>query len=154
MAFVAGQDLTAAQLNSAVGGTWATWTPTWTGAVSNPAVGNATVSAGYTKVGKTIHYRITILMGTTTTYGSGRWAFALPEAAASYPGATGLTLWAGMAYALDAGTSNNIGATRVDSGATTLFLTNATFDWDATHPFTWTTSDLLVMNGTYEAATF
>jgi hypothetical protein len=56
-----------------------TWTPTWTGSVSNPAIGNGILTGEYEIDDSGIcHYSMYIQMGTTTTYGSGTWTFGLP----------------------------------------------------------------------------
>lgn len=52
---------------------WTSFTPTWTGASGNPAIGNGTINAAYITTGKTHKFRIHITMGSTTTFGSGRW---------------------------------------------------------------------------------
>lgn len=159
MAFVAGQDLTAAQLNAAVGGTWTTYTPTWTGATTNPSYGNASISAAWTKIGKTVHVRMYLIMGSTTTYGSGGWAWSLPagEAAASVPGFTGKPIWSAIAAGNDFGTAVITGLLKVDSGGSTFYIGaigNNGNPWSAAFPHTWATSDEIFASFYYEAATF
>jgi hypothetical protein len=57
---------------------WATYTPTWTGSSSNPAIGNGTIVGRFTIVGKTVNVYVKITMGSTTTYGAGTWRITLP----------------------------------------------------------------------------
>lgn len=48
------------------GGVWKTWTPTFTGT----AVGNGTLNAVYAQVGKTVYFRVTLTLGSTSSFAS------------------------------------------------------------------------------------
>jgi hypothetical protein len=154
--FAAGQKISASVLNAAIGATWTSYTPTWTAATSNPSLGNGTLSGAWTKVGKTVFVRVNLLMGSTTTYGSGAFRFALPQTAATVAGFTNLPIWVGSAYGLDNGTANRGGDVNVWSGATYATVTgNGTgAQWDAAIPQTWANGDSLALTFAYEAATF
>lgn len=156
MAFAAGQRLTAAALNAAVGATWTTYTPTWTAQTSNPSVGNGRLIGSWCKVGKSITVRATLVFGSTTTAGSGGWLFALPETAATVSGAGTDPVWTGIVYGFDLLVANRVGSGAVRSGGTTLAITSeGTGDtWRAGVPQTWGNGDLLAFEITYEAATF
>lgn len=153
--WVAGTDVAAADLNAqlrdnfkAIGDPWTSFTPTWT-ASTNPAIGNGSISGAYMQAGKLVHYWVSIVMGSTTTYGSGAWSIAPPvpalvsrltiqglirdtSANAYYPIRT---LTSGGALACDGTTAGG----PVRSVAATV-------------PFTWATNDELILSGTYEAA--
>lgn len=130
-------------------GAWTTWTPTY----ANITVGNGTATASYIKIGKTVHFSYTLVLGSTSAIGTSP-TFTLPTAAAS-SGKNGFT-----AYALDSGTSrvplfaDTFGSTTIVG----LFAVNTVGTYGAqstissTVPFTWTTSDELHVNGSYEAA--
>lgn len=157
MAFAAGQKLTATALNAAVGATWTTYTPTWTAPTTNPAIGNGVLTGGWTKHGKTITVRVSMKPGSTTTYGSGEWRFALPETAATVSGiATTDTAWTGAVYGLDNGTANRSGISRILSGGTYITITHegGGDTWRSTIPQTWANGDYLVLEISYEASTF
>lgn len=156
MAFAAGQKLTAAALNAAVGATWTVYSPTWSAATTAPVIGNGSIYGGYVKIGKTITCRIAIKPGTTTTYGSGTWTFSLPEAAANVAGTGVDPLWTGVVYAFDAGTANRIGVATTRSGGTNCTITNegSSDTWRSTIPQTWANGDYLGFELVYEAATF
>lgn len=65
---------------------WRPFTPVWTGATTNPVIGNGTIEGYYAQRGKTVAGWMRILMGSTTTFGSGDYAFTLPVApSAHYP---------------------------------------------------------------------
>lgn len=69
------------QFNSMFGA-WTVYTPTWT-ASTNPSLGNGTLTGRYMKIGRTVLCEIILTTGSTTTYGSGQYAFGLPVQAAS-----------------------------------------------------------------------
>ncbi|GLY55176.1 hypothetical protein [Lentzea sp. NBRC 102530] len=156
MAFAAGQPLTASALNAAIGSVWTAYTPVWTCATSNPSIGNGSLAGSYTKVGKTVTVRINLLVGSTTTFGSGAFRFTLPETSATYSGFTNLPIWVGSAYGFDNGTANRGGDVNVWSGATYCTVTgNGTGgQWDAGTPMTWANLDAIALTFSYEAATF
>lgn len=58
---------------------WTTFAPSWT-AGSPVTLGNGLLQAKYARVGKTVHYKITVIRGTTTTIPnlSAGWTFSLP----------------------------------------------------------------------------
>lgn len=62
------------------GGAWTAYTPVWTGATTNPVIGNGTLSGQYLQMGKVVHVVIEAIFGTTTTFGSGQWIVSLPVA--------------------------------------------------------------------------
>lgn len=55
-----------------------TYTPTWTGSVSNPAIGNGTLNGAWQRKGTRCTANILMTAGTTTTFGSGYFKFSLP----------------------------------------------------------------------------
>lgn len=61
-------------------GAWTTYTPTWGAVTTAPALGNGTIAGRYCIMGKTAHVRITLVTGSTTTFGTGAWTWTLPGA--------------------------------------------------------------------------
>lgn len=57
---------------------WTPYTPTWTASVTNPVLNNGTFTCAYSRVGNAVTMRMRLVMGSTTTYGSGVWRFTLP----------------------------------------------------------------------------
>lgn len=109
--WVVGETVTAALMNTEIRdqfssffGAWTNYTPTWTAATTNPTLGNGTLIGRYMKVGLTCTAQINLVMGSTTTYGSGNYSWALPFASANsgctYIGnahlLSGSTRWAGQ----------------------------------------------------------
>lgn len=132
---------------------WTTWSPSWT----NLTVGNGTVTAKYTKIGKTVLYRLSFVLGNTSSVGSSI-SFSLPVTSVSYTG-TATTQVLGRGRILDSGTAA-FEAHCVWTSTTTMsvrvLLANATYLTDlglsSTTPMTWTTGDEIYLQGEYEAA--
>lgn len=139
---------------------WQSWTPTFT-YTGGGSTGNATIVAKYIKIGKTIHFRFSYVIGNTTTFsGMTGLGVSLPEPANS--GYTNTeSPYIGWTKCLDVGTSTYTGPIQINSGSTTTMLplatvVNATFATvsaiSMNNPFTWGTGDEFYMTGTYEAA--
>ncbi len=123
-----------------------TYIPTWTAASGTPAIGNGSLTGVYSQVGKLVTFSIRLLAGSTTTFGtSGDWTFTLPLTA-EYGSA-------GSAYALDSSPGNNYSAGIVFPTATTVqVIASTTTYYGTTTPFTWETSDQLIITGSYWTA--
>jgi hypothetical protein len=63
--------------NTVTGAAWRPYTPVW-GGTTAPAIGNGTIVGAYYRDGRNCRYRITITMGSTTTYGTGAYTLTLP----------------------------------------------------------------------------
>lgn len=58
---------------------WTTYTPTWSASTTNPSIGNGQATGRWRYTGpKTIDLHFVLSTGTTTTFGSGEWRFAIP----------------------------------------------------------------------------
>jgi hypothetical protein len=142
-------NLSGSQIESA----WTSYTPVWTASGTNPVIGNGTIEGYYKLIGKTCFVRGNIAMGSTTTFGSGEWYVSMPFTA-KHADAILLT-----ATLLDNG-SAWYNATMV--GARAGFNDKAPIQYQTTggtandvnsiQPFTWTTSDRFIWNGSYEIA--
>ena len=132
---------------------WTTWSPTWT----NVTVGNGTVNARYSQMGKTVFVQIQLIFGSTTSI-TGNAIFTLPVTASTAALQTSENAQ-GWAVLRDATVGNYYGWVNFRSSTTAAFevgTTNATYlvksDTSATSPFTWTTSDQMIADFFYEAA--
>jgi hypothetical protein len=114
------------------------YTPVWTGAITNPAIGNGTLAGFFSIQAGRLITAIRLVMGTTTTYGSGIWTFSMP---ASYVG----SVWdVGVVWAQDTGTAYRVGAVvQYLINTVTCVSEGATDFWKSTLPFTWASTDLL-----------
>jgi len=143
-----GQVLTAATMNS-IGAAWETYTPSFT----NATVGNGTVSAAYTQINKLVVGRVSFTLGSTSAV-SNYVVVTVPIAAkvATYGGtvtyhdASPKAVYQGFfdpsstTSGIVIGVLNSAGTYVVGGGMS------------STVPFTWTTSDQILLNFYYEAA--
>ncbi|MFB7285429.1 hypothetical protein [Actinacidiphila glaucinigra] len=159
--WVVGETVTAAILNQEIRdqinsmlAAWTTYTPTWTGATTNPVVNNGTLIGLFMKIGRTCHYQINLTAGSTTTFGAGTLAFDLPATAASR-GATylghghllqGSTRWGGQ-YIISPGASAASPSFPTSGSPSTHAL------WTPTVPVTYASGGQMRITGTYETAT-
>ena len=138
---------------SQIESSWTSYTPVWTASVTNPVIGNGTIEGYYKVIGKTCFVRGNIVMGSSTTFGSGEWYVSMPFTAAN---ADAILLTATL---LDNG-SAWYNATMV--GARAGFNTKAPIQYQTTggtandvnsiQPFTWASTDRFIWNGSYEIA--
>lgn len=152
--FTAGAILTAAQLNTylrdnfkAIGDAWASFTPTWTSTGIAPALGNGTLTGKYLQVGKLVIFRWQLTMGSTSTYGTAEYRWALPVAAAS-PDDTII----GAAMCRDTGTALATRQAFVASSTTFGLISEGGVQVGQTSPHTWANTDVLSGECMYEAA--
>lgn len=79
--------VTPAKLQSGTGSSWvwSSFTPTVTLSGTGTANGNASISGAYIQVGKTVHYWVRYVVGSTTAFGGGMTglSFTLPVAASA-----------------------------------------------------------------------
>lgn len=135
------------------GGAWTAWTPTWT----NLTVGNGTVVASYTQIGKTVKVAVSFLLGTTSAIGTAP-TINLPVTPKST--ATHARAYFGQGEALDAATATYPLIIESSPGSSTGEIkalgASGTYtnmlNLSATIPMTWGNLDGLVLRLEYEAA--
>lgn len=124
-----------------------TYTPTWSSTGTAPALVNGTLTGYYALSGKRLFVSIHLVPGSSTTFGTGNWSFTLPSGFTT--AAVGHAL-AGIAYdnsltnyspviAIVAASSTTVGPIATISGSAQV---------DVDSPFTWATSDSLILSGT------
>lgn len=135
-------------------GAWDTWTPT----LANLTLGSGTVTAKFTRVGRTIFYRFRFLLGAGSAVGTAP-TFTLPVAASSEyaTGTQGDVV--GVARFRDTGTSDFNGSVVLNStttGRPVVHTAGGTYvagaDLSSSVPMTWVSTDALFASGHYEAA--
>ena len=162
--WVTAETVTAALLNAHVrdnldasfpltgGPTHTTWVPTY----ANLTVGDGTVTARYTQIGKLVLAEYMLLWGSTTSI-SGTVNVSLPVTSASTYAQLDSPI--GTAQFLDDGSDRYLGT--VSWNTTTTLAVQAlnaatthlrTASLSSTIPFTWTTNDRLAFTVAYEAA--
>lgn len=127
---------------------WTSYTPTWSG--GSPTIGNGTLTGKYWQVGKTVHYRIELTAGSTSTYGSGTWNFALPATPAATVVAESII---GNGVVFDSSAPARLGVFVRFAGTTvTLVRSDTGAAVSNSAPYAWATGDRVSIAGTYEAA--
>jgi len=135
-------------------GKWQSYTPIWTADTTNPAIGNGTLTGRYVVIGKLCTYVLGMIMGSTTTYGSGNWAFSLPINAVNIDGIN----FYGFAHLRDTGVATYERIVQIqpnDSVSKINLFFDPTqgsnlYNISATVPFTWGENDVLGIQITYE----
>lgn len=138
---------------------WTSFTPVWTGSSTNPTVGNGTLVGSYMKIGRTVHFRIFLTFGSTSTKGSGVYAFSLPVTPASHS----ISLPVGTLI-LDDGTSTYFGIVQ-KRASTQVFAPSQISGLFASNPSipsqsgetgstttSWPANSHISLTGTYESA--
>ncbi|PIP30752.1 hypothetical protein COZ22_01795 [bacterium (Candidatus Howlettbacteria) CG_4_10_14_3_um_filter_37_10] len=130
---------------------WQSWAPNWT----NFTVGNGTVVAKYIQIGKTVHFKIKVTLGSTSSV-SGAITFSLPTDSHADYGTSGFNI--GVSRMNDTGTSSYPGEVTILTASTAkIFPTVAggtytsNSDTSSTVPYTWVATDIFTAVGTYEA---
>lgn len=134
------------------------YTPIWASSGTQPALGNGSLVGRYVRIGKFVHFTISLQPGSTTTFGTGTYTFSLPvTAVGNTAGAMALgTCWSqqnssafwNAAQLTLAGGSVTVATIQYP----TTYPTSAATVYGATAPWAWATSDRLNASGVYEAA--
>lgn len=167
--FAAGQFLTADdlqdmvdQIDSLTAPAWTTYTPTWASSGTAPAIGNGTLTGRYRRAANSneVTVEIRLVWGTTTTSGTGVYNWSLPVTAAA---AAVTAVETGTVQITDSGAISQPGVAVL---ATSTLVIGTVGPWPntsttinsrggqlgATVPFTFGTSDSIVLRLTYQAA--
>jgi hypothetical protein len=121
------------------------YTPVWTAVTTNPVLGNGTIAGRYSVTGTTVIAAISIVMGSTTTFGTGQWILSIP-----LPLQGNIHNGFGLAY--DASTDIRYVLYANQASATSIFLSAdaVTPGVGVATPFAWAQSDLLRATFIYE----
>jgi len=132
---------------------WISYTPVWTANSVNPVIGNGTIEGYYKIIGKTCFVRGNIAMGSTTTFGSGEWYVSMPFTASH---ADAILMTAQLLDNSTAWYNATLNGARAGFNYKTAIQyqtsSGVANDVNATQPFTWTTSDRFLWNGSFEIA--
>lgn len=122
-----------------------TWVPVWTSTGVAPAFGNANVNAVWWDYGPLIEFRLRIIFGSTTTFGTGNYSFTLPVAPVSI-------LQTMNALAIDNSAATRWpGSAQLGSGGITrLTFSPGTTGMSNVNPLPWAQDDTLIVQGRYE----
>ena len=132
-------------------GAWNSFTTTWSAAGTAPVIGNGTIVSSYSQIGKTVNFRILLTAGSTTTFGTSLYYFTVPVTAAA--AAAGSFTPIGNAMASDTSASSWYEATTIlaNTGQVVVRYQTTSLFGQLT-PFTFANTDIIAINGTYQAA--
>jgi len=135
---------------------WTSYTPAWTtDGVTQPVIGDGSLTGAYKQIGKTVFVRVRLYYGTTTTSGTGTFYFSLPV--------TSSTSW-GIQMPVSILDNGNAWYQATANGEYGGFTTktaligqsaggaNSSQGVTGTFPFTFGNLDSIQFNGTYESA--
>ena len=130
---------------------WQDFTPSW----NNVTVGNGTVAARYTQIGKIVHGYVMFTLGGTSTVAAGAGIDVPLTASANIIDRSAV----GQSIYFDSGTQAYFGFVAYRTGAPDYLQfyypsgnPPSSGDLTPTLPFTWTTSDRIQVTFQYEAA--
>lgn len=133
---------------------WSTYTPLWGSSPTAPVLGNGTIAGRYRRIGKTILFSITLTMGSTTTFGgANQWLLGLPItplldkmrfANVQFYDSSVPAYWPGAALWTFGGNAIGLYTPNTTAGTSERVVNSTT-------PFTWATSDIITVNGSYES---
>lgn len=129
-----------------VGNAWASWTPTFSGAVT--AIGTSTINAKYWRVGNFVGFYLRCTFA-TATFATGMMTITLP-----------VTALAGETGPIGSCVMNDVSAPAFDMGTpvinntTTMIIRRDTNAAAVTNlvPWTWANGDIIDVQGFYEVA--
>lgn len=130
---------------------WSSYTPAWTSSGTAPALGNGTLTGAYIQHGSTVHVRIVLTLGSTSTVGTGLYRFSLPVGgmvnslllAIFKDASAGTARFSGTCEIVTTGATGDNMRINVDSNTGTV---------GAAIPVVPAVSDQIIIAGTYEAA--
>lgn len=115
------------------------YTPTWSSSGTQPVLGNGSVVGSFAIVGKHCFANISFTAGTTSTFGTGQFRFAIPVTSVSQPVgiayANNGSFWIGMGFA-DAGQTVAFLASHAAGAAAGLWSNGTPFAWASTNTLT------------------
>jgi len=135
-------------------GAWISYSVAWTtDGVTQPVIGNGSLTGAYKQIGKIVFVRVKLNCGSTTTFGTGAWQFGLPITASSPDGVQFACSMLDSSTTWYGGTVNGTysGATFKTAIITPQPLTHTQAAVTATSPFAWGDTDSHQFNGSYES---
>lgn len=133
-------------------GNWKSWTPTWT----NLTVSGSTVTARYTQIGKTVYYRVCVVLGGGNVPTGTNIRFSLPVTSATYAGTVTLPYIGDATYFITNAYTGRVRWFNTTTAQLNVDRDDATYGFEATTsstvPNTFTNGSEIHAEGFYEAA--
>jgi hypothetical protein len=134
-------------------GAWTSYTPVWSGNLTAPTIGNGTATGLFCQIGKTVHFVLSITLGSTSTVGtSSRYSFSIPTSNKNISAHVISGLYTDNSASQIYPLTCRIDETAVNVAFYTAGPTSITGNvLAAAKPVVPATGDIYVMSGTYEA---
>ena len=137
-----------------IGGAWVTFTPTWTASTTNPVLGNGSISGRYCQINKLVLAEYYLVMGSTTTFGSGIYSFSFPITQVATLGLYN-NLGSGVAFDISAANAYVIAANNLNANTSSFsgrFTGAGNGDLTSIAPFTFANTDIITFSIQYQVA--
>lgn len=122
------------------------YTPTVTASGTAFALGDGTIAGRWQRYGRRVHVQIDLLMGATTTFGTGTYTFSLPPGVPAPGNGTSI----GAVQCIDSGTTNRIGVPVIPANSGIQCVIDGELNAvGATNPFTFAAGDRIRIDATY-----
>lgn len=131
--------------DNAVYGAWTSYTPSWTSAGTQPALGNGVLAGKYRITGKTVELVVSVVFGSTTTWGTGQWYFTLPASVTHAFYCFGICMCYGSSNYFMGALQTAASGTYFLAWAPTSTANPAMVAVTATSPFTWANTNSIYM---------
>jgi len=125
---------------------WSSYTPSWTTTGTAPSLGNGTLVGKFKQVGKTVFFRSSLTIGSTTTVGTGNWMFSLPVTAIS-----GLSQTCSAMVAQGSNVYGSVGWINGTNGIFRTYVGSSNTGVSNTVPNAWASTHTINWTGVYEA---
>jgi hypothetical protein len=126
---------------------WPSYSPTWSSSGTLPTIGNGSITGSWTQIGKIVHGRARITIGSTTAPGSGNYTISIPSNTQS--GAVFES--AGTCTIRDASAANTYGYVAFTLTSNTLAAGGSNGDrWSGSTPVVMANTDTISFAFTYE----
>jgi hypothetical protein len=118
-------------------------TPVWTATITNPSIGNGSITFDVDIVGGMCFYSLNLVIGSTTTLGSGEWLFSVPF--------TPTTSAIGSVYVLNSGVAYVTAVCKVSPSGTVIgcYADGSATGFNSTSPIAWNAGDELRLSIAY-----
>ena len=137
--------------NTIQAGAWTTYTPTWTSSSGTPSIGNGTLTGSYCVIGKTVFWDVSLVAGSTTTFGTGTNRFSPPVSISVVN--TLCPIGQGILTDSSAGVSYSLFVSQSNSTITALRqVVDPQLACSATSPITMASGDSIYFSAVAEAA--